>query len=822
MNIFDIFTDEAKRVMGQSEQEARFLKHSYLGTEHLLLALLGIGTGIVQRAFATVSADAARLRQEILRLSPAGQSTPAKGFEYSPLAKTVLQMAVDEAQSLQQNWVGGEHLLLALCREREGVASRALQHQGIDLEDFHGKIRELIASEPGGEGAQKKTLLDEFGIDMTRLAREKKLDVVVGRDEEIERVVQILSRRTKNNPCLIGEPGVGKTAIAEGLASQIANGIVPEVLKSKRVVSLPVSNLVAGTKFRGEFEERLKGLVDEIRTDGNVILFIDELHTLVGAGSAEGTIDAANILKPALARGELQCIGATTLDEYRRHVEKDSALERRFQPVNVAEPTVEQTVSILEGLKDAYEAHHRVVLSQEALQAAASLSARYVTGRFLPDKAVDCIDEAAARVRLMSLYMPPDLRRLEEEMTHLTREEQAQQARAALLTPEEETAHYEAMASLQARKLELQKELDAARREWEDTRARKQRDNVVDAEDVAAIVSRWTGVPVTKMALSDSEALVNLEANLHQRVIGQDAAVQAVARAVKRARAGLADPRRPNGVFLFLGPTGVGKTELAKALAEQVFGDEDAMIRLDMSEYMERHTVARLIGAPPGYVGHEEGGQLTERVRRRPYSVILLDEIEKAHTEVFNILLQVMDDGRLTDSKGKTVNFTNTILVMTSNIGAHRILEMTRDCQESDSSYEEVREAVMQELDKRFSPEFLNRVDDTIVFHSLTAPELRQIVQLILNQVEARLLEQGITIQFSQAAIDYIATAGHDPTYGARPLKRSVQRHIEDRLAEIIIERRVKEGEHVKVDMVEDLLHFEVTQSSPLSEAARE
>ncbi|MBI4866225.1 MAG: ATP-dependent Clp protease ATP-binding subunit, partial [Candidatus Wallbacteria bacterium] len=775
MNIFDIFTDEAKRVLAQAEEEARFLKHSYLGTEHLLLALLGLATGVVQRALAAAGVEPAKLREEIFRLSPPGQSAFRGNFSYSPLAKTVLQMAVDEAQSLGQNWIGSEHLLLSLCREREGVAARALANLGIDLAQFHQKILDLIAAEPGGEAKKKKTLLDEFGIDLTRQAREKKLDPVVGRDDEIERVIQILSRRTKNNPCLIGEPGVGKTAIVEGLASRIVDGLAPEVLKNKRVISLPIASLVAGTKFRGEFEERLEGLVNELRASRDVVLFIDELHTLVGAGAAEGAIDAANILKPALARGELQCIGATTLEEYRKHVEKDSALERRFQPVLVEEPSIEETVRILEGLKDAYEAHHRVLLSREALEAAAALSARYVTGRFLPDKAVDCIDEAAARVRITSLYIPPDLKKLEEEVAHVNREYQAQQARAARLTREEEVAHYELMARLQARKLELEKKIEAERREWEDRRAQKQRDNVVKAADVAEIVSRWTGIPVTKLAQGESQALANLESSLHERVVGQDAAVSAVARAVKRARAGLSDPRRPNGVFLFLGPTGVGKTELAKALAERVFGDEDAMVRLDMSEYMERHTVARLIGAPPGYVGHDEGGQLTERVRRRPYAVVLLDEIEKAHGDVFNVLLQVMDDGRLTDGKGKTVNFSNTLLVMTSNIGAHRIMEMTRGDATPDEHHDQVQAAVLEELSRRFSPEFLNRVDDIIVFHSLTARELHRIVRLLLERVGVRAAEQGLSLEVSDAAVDQLARVGYDPVYGARPLKRAIQ-----------------------------------------------
>jgi ATP-dependent Clp protease ATP-binding subunit ClpC len=812
MNIFDIFTDEAKRVLGQAEEEARFLKHSYLGTEHLLLALLGVGTGVTQRAFAAVGADAARLRAEVVRLSPAGTNGSKGRFDYSPLTKTVLQMSVDEAQALGQNWISSEHLLLALCREREGVAARALQNLGLDLEQFHQKILDLVAAEPGGEAKRKKTLLEEFGVDLTRQAREKKLDPVVGREEEIERVIQILSRRTKNNPCLIGEPGVGKTAIVEGLASRIADGLAPEVLRNKRVVSLPVATLVAGTKYRGEFEERLKGLVDEIRASRDVVMFIDELHTLVGAGAAEGAIDAANILKPALARGELQCIGATTLDEYRKHVEKDSALERRFQPVMVDEPSIPETVQILQGLKDSYEAHHRVILSQEALEAAAALSARYVSGRFLPDKAVDCIDEAAARVRLASLYTPPDLRKLEAELAHLTREEQSFQARAARLTRQEETAHFEAMAKLQARKLELEKKMEAERGAWADRRAQRQRDNVVKAEDVAEIVSRWTGIPVTRLAESESAALANLENDLHGRVIGQAQAVSAVSRAVRRARAGLSDPRRPSGVFLFLGPTGVGKTELAKALAERVYGDEDAIVRLDMSEYMERHTVARLIGAPPGYVGHEEGGQLTEKVRRRPYAVVLLDEIEKAHPEVFNILLQVMDDGRLTDSKGKTVNFTHAILVMTSNVGAHRILEMTRGSDNPDDQHERVKDAVMEELSQRFSPEFLNRVDDVIVFHSLTSDELGRIVKLLLTRVTKRVAEQKLDLRFTDEAVAWLAKAGFDPVYGARPLKRAIQRHVEDELAGLIVGGSVKPGDAIAVRVKKDRLVFETSR----------
>ncbi|MFS8665564.1 MAG: ATP-dependent Clp protease ATP-binding subunit, partial [Limnochordales bacterium] len=692
--------------------------------------------------------------------------------------------------------IGTEHILLGLIREGEGVAAQVLKNLGADLDKVRRQVVELLGGSGGqptkGTRARKTPTLDQFGRDLTDLAREGKLDPVIGREKEIQRVIQVLSRRTKNNPVLIGEPGVGKTAIAEGLAQKIVNGDVPETLLNKRVVTLDLGALVAGSKFRGEFEERLKKVMDEIRASGDVILFIDEMHTIIGAGAAEGAIDASNILKPALARGEIQCIGATTLDEYRKHVEKDAALERRFQPVMVDEPSVEETILILEGLRDRYEAHHRVKITDEALEAAARLSDRYVTDRFLPDKAIDLIDEAASKVRLQALVAPPELKELEAKI-----EETRMEKEAAIKNEE-----FEKAARLRDQEQKMREELERRRLEWKNSRGRTE--GTVDAEDIAQIVSSWTGIPVTKLAQEETERLLNLEQELHKRVVGQEEAIQAVSRAIRRARAGLKDPKRPIGSFIFLGPTGVGKSELARALAEALFGDEDAMVVLDMSEYMERHTVSRLVGSPPGYVGYEEGGQLTEKVRRRPYTVVLFDEIEKAHPEVFNVLLQVLENGRLTDAKGRTVDFRNTVLIMTSNVGAHEIQRQStigfRTVEDSRQSYEDMKKKVMDELRKTFRPEFLNRVDEVIVFHALDKGHLRQIVDIMLQTLVGELRDRGVLVEFTDRAKEVLAEQGYDPQYGARPLRRAIQRLVENPLSEEMLKGRFQEGDTIVVD----------------------
>ena len=801
--MFGKFTQRAQKVIQMAQEEARKMNYPYVATEHLLLGIINEGESVAAKVLENLGVDSQKVREKILELVGPGEGPMPSEITFTPRAKRVLELSVDEASRFGHNYVGTEHLLLGLIREGEGIAAKVLVSLGADLERVRAEITQVLSGGPlpgttsQGSGQAKKKVaktptLDEHGRDLTALARENKLDPVVGREKEIERVIQVLSRRTKNNPVLIGEPGVGKTAIVEGLAQRIVQKKVPEILIDKRVVTLDLASMVAGTKYRGEFEERLKKVLEEIKSAGNIIVFIDEIHTLIGAGAAEGAIDAANILKPSLARGEIQCVGATTLDEYRKYIEKDPALERRFQPIMVDEPSVEETVEILKGLRDRYEAHHRVKITDEAIYAAARLSDRYITDRFLPDKAIDLIDEAASRVRLNAFTAPPNLKELEEKVNEIRKEKEAAVA----------AQEFEKAAKLRDQEQKLKAELEEKKKEWE----KEQSDHLiaVTEEDIAQIVAQWTGIPVKKLAEEESERLLKLEEILHQRVIGQDEAVKAVARAVRRARAGLKDPKRPIGSFIFLGPTGVGKTELARALAEALFGDEDALIRIDMSEYMEKHTVARLIGAPPGYVGYEEGGQLTEAVRRKPYSVILLDEIEKAHPEVFNVLLQVLEDGRLTDSKGRTVDFKNTVIIMTSNVGAHFIKKETRlgfknVTDEKKEIADNIKEKLMAELKRTFRPEFLNRIDEIIIFHSLTEENLRQIVRLMLKEVGKRLEEQEMKVEFDDSLVEVILKEGYDEEFGARPLRRAIQKIVEDKLSEELLLGNIKKGDAVRL-----------------------
>jgi len=797
--MFGRFTERAQKVVVLSQEEARRLGHNVVGTEHILLGLAAEGEGVAARALQNMDISLDKVRSEVEKVIGRGEGTPPGQIGFTPRAKRVLELAFDEARQLGHTYIGTEHILLGLIREGEGVAAQVLRNLGADLDKVRRQVVDLLGgSAPStvkSSRSRKTPTLDQFGRDLTDLAREGKLDPVIGREKEIQRVIQVLSRRTKNNPCLIGEPGVGKTAIAEGLAQKIVEGDVPETLAEKRVVTLDLGALVAGSKFRGEFEERLKKVMEEIRTSGDVILFIDEMHTIIGAGAAEGAIDASNILKPALARGELQAIGATTLDEYRKHVEKDAALERRFQPIMVDEPTVEETIKILEGLRDRYEAHHRVKITDEALRAAAVLSDRYVSDRFLPDKAIDLIDEAGSKIRLQALVTPPELKELEQQI-----EETRMEKEAAIKNEE-----FEKAANLRDLEQKMRERLERERADWKNNRGRTE--GVVTEDDIAEVVSSWTGIPVKRLAQEESQRLLDLEKTLHERVVAQDEAIDAVARAIRRARAGLKDPKRPIGSFIFLGPTGVGKSLLAKALAEALFGDEDAMIRIDMSEYMERHTVSRLVGAPPGYVGYDEGGQLTERVRRRPYSVVLLDEIEKAHPEVFNILLQVLEDGRLTDAKGRTVDFRNTVIIMTSNVGAHEIqresgigFQLEKD--EKDS-YETMKKKVMEELRRTFRPEFLNRIDEVIVFHALNKEHLKQIVEIEVGYLVKQMKERNVNLEFTEAAKAALAEKGYDPDYGGRPLRRAIQRLIENPLSDDMLRGRFKEGDTVVVDVDE-------------------
>ncbi|MED3722325.1 ATP-dependent protease ATP-binding subunit ClpC [Geobacillus stearothermophilus] len=796
--MFGRFTERAQKVLALAQEEAIRLGHNNIGTEHILLGLIREGEGIAAKALMALGLDPDKIQKEVESLIGRGNEV-SHTLHYTPRAKKVIELSMDEARKLGHSYVGTEHILLGLIREGEGVAARVLNNLGVSLNKARQQVLQLLGSNEsvsghGGGGASHVSTptLDSLARDLTAIAREGRLDPVIGRSKEIQRVIEVLSRRTKNNPVLIGEPGVGKTAIAEGLAQQIVNNEVPETLRDKRVMTLDMGTVVAGTKYRGEFEDRLKKVMDEIRQAGNIILFIDELHTLIGAGGAEGAIDASNILKPALARGELQCIGATTLDEYRKYIEKDAALERRFQPIHVDEPTVEESIQILKGLRDRYEAHHRVSISDEAIIQAVKLSDRYITDRFLPDKAIDLIDEACSKVRLRSFTAPPKLKELEQKLEEVRKEKDA-----AVQSQE-----FEKAASLRDMEQRLREELEETKRAWKEKQGQENLE--VTVEDIAAVVSSWTGIPVSKLAETETERLLKLEEILHSRVVGQDEAVKAVAKAVRRARAGLKDPKRPIGSFIFLGPTGVGKTELARALAEAMFGDEDALIRIDMSEYMEKHSTSRLSGSPPGYVGYEEGGQLTEKVRRKPYSVVLLDEMEKAHPDVFNILLQVLEDGRLTDSKGRTVDFRNTIIIMTSNVGADALKRnkyVGFNIQDGNQQYKDMKSKVMDELKKAFRPEFLNRIDEIIVFHSLEKDHLKQIVRLMADTLVKRLKEQDIDLELTEAAIEKIAAEGFDPEYGARPLRRALQKHIEDRLSEELLKGTIAKGQKVVVDV---------------------
>jgi ATP-dependent Clp protease ATP-binding subunit ClpC len=789
------FTERAQKVLALAQEEATRLHHPGVGTEHILLGLAREGESIAAKALISLGVSAEKVQTEVEKIIGSGQSQ-ASAMTYTPRAKKVIELSIDEARKLNHTYVGTEHILLGLIREGEGVAARVLANLGVSLSKARQQVLQLLGGDvsdtsPDKESGAGTPTLDSLARDLTQMARDGKLDPVIGRSQEIERVIQVLSRRTKNNPVLIGEPGVGKTAIAEGLAQRIISGDIPETLRNKRVMVLDMGTVVAGTKYRGEFEDRLKKIMEEIRVAGNVILFIDELHTLIGAGGAEGAIDASNILKPALARGELQCIGATTLDEYRKHIEKDAALERRFQPITVDQPTPDEAVQILHGLRDRYEAHHRVKITDEAVEAAVRLSDRYISDRFLPDKAIDLIDEAGSRVRLRTHTAPPDLKELEQRLEKVRNEKDA-----AVQGQE-----FEKAASLRDDEQKLKKELETLKDQWKQTQ--DDHEVKVSADDIAHIVSAWTGVPVKQLAQEESERLMKLEQLLHGRVVGQGEAVEAVSRAIRRARAGLKDPKRPIGSFVFLGPTGVGKTELARALADAMFGDEDAMIRIDMSEFMERHSTSRLVGSPPGYVGYEEGGQLTEKVRRKPYSVVLLDEVEKAHPEVFNILLQVLDDGRLTDGKGRVVDFRNTVIIMTSNVGAESIRRGGSLGFKPDTAreYEDMKSNVMDELKKTFRPEFLNRIDEIIVFHSLDQNQIGEIVGLMVNELQKRLREQDIEFTLTAEAKEFLAKEGFDPQYGARPLKRAIQRHIEDKLSEALLTAAIKKGDKVEIGL---------------------
>jgi ATP-dependent Clp protease ATP-binding subunit ClpC len=801
--MFERFTDRARRVVVLAQEEARMLNHNYIGTEHILLGLIHEGEGVAAKALESLGISLEAVRQQVEEIIGQGQQAPSGHIPFTPRAKKVLELSLREALQLGHNYIGTEHILLGLIREGEGVAAQVLVKLGADLNRVRQQVIQLLhgyqGKEPAASGAPSESapstslVLDQFGRNLTQAAREGKLDPVIGREKEIERVMQVLSRRTKNNPVLVGEPGVGKTAVVEGLAQKIVKGEVPETLKDKQLYTLDLGALVAGSRYRGDFEERLKKVLKEIRARGDIILFIDELHTLVGAGAAEGAIDAASILKPMLARGELQTIGATTLDEYRKHLEKDAALERRFQPIQVAEPTISHTIEILKGLRGRYEAHHRVSITDDALVAAAQLADRYISDRFLPDKAIDLIDEAGARLRIRRMTGPPDLREFDEKIAQVRRDKES-----AI-----DSQDFGKAAALRDSEHQLMAKKDAREKEWKagDMEAVAE----VNEELIGEILAIATGIPVFKLTEEESRRLLRMEGELHKRVIGQNDAIKALSQAIRRTRAGLKDPKRPGGSFIFAGPSGVGKTELSKTLAEFLFGDEDSLIQLDMSEYIERHTVSRLFGSPPGYVGYEEGGQLTEKVRRKPFSVVLFDEIEKAHPDIFNSLLQILEDGRLTDAQGRTVDFKNTVIIMTTNLGTRDISKGVSvgfaTSHESTGSYDRMKTKVTQELKQHFRPEFLNRVDDTIVFHRLSQEEIVTIVDLMIGKVDERLKDRGMGLALLPAAKTLLAERGYDPVLGARPLRRTIQRAIEDTLSEKILFGELKAGQIVIVDV---------------------
>nr|YP_010726535.1 Clp protease ATP binding subunit [Hypnea spinella]WDY85010.1 Clp protease ATP binding subunit [Hypnea spinella] len=806
--MFERFTEKAIKVIMLAQEEARRLGHNFVGTEQILLGLIGEGTGIAAQVLKSMNVNLKDARIEVEKIIGRGSGFVAVEIPFTPRAKRVLELSLEEARQLGHNYIGTEHLLMGLVREGEGVAARVLENLAVNVASIRTEVIQMLGdnAEANANGnntmqARSKTpTLEEFGSNLTELAVEGVLDPVVGRQKEIERVIQILGRRTKNNPVLIGEPGVGKTAIAEGLAQRIANRDIPAILEDKLVVTLDVGLLVAGTKYRGEFEERLKRIMDEIKSANNVILVIDEVHTLIGAGAAEGAIDAANLLKPALARGELQCIGATTLEEYRKHIEKDAALERRFQPVLVGEPSVEETIEILFGLRDRYEKHHQLKMSDAALAAAAKYANQYISDRFLPDKAIDLIDEAGSRVRLLNSQLPPAARELDKEL------------RSVLKTKDEaiRAQKYEKAEQYRTREMEIKAQIAAIAQSKKSEPDLQVEDPIVTEEDIAEIVAFWTGIPVTKLTKSESEKLMHMEETLHSRIIGQDEAVVAVSRAIRRARVGLKNPNRPIASFIFSGPTGVGKTELTKALASYFFGAQEAMVRLDMSEYMERHTVSKLIGSPPGYVGYSEGGYLTEAVRKRPYTVILFDEIEKAHPDIFNLLLQILEDGRLTDAKGRTIDFKNTLLIMTSNIGSKVIekgggsLGFELGESQTESQYNRIRSLVNEELKQYFRPEFLNRLDEIIVFRQLTKDEVREIADIMLQEVFERIKQQEIDLEVTERFKNRLVDEGYNPSYGARPLRRAVMRLLEDSLAEEVLSGKIKAGDSAVVDVTEE------------------
>ena len=817
--MFERFTEKAIKVIMLAQEEARRLGHNFVGTEQVLLGLIGEGTGVAAKALKSMGVNLKDARAEVEKIIGRGSGFVAVEIPFTPRAKRVLELSWDEARQLGHNYIGTEHLLLGLIREGEGVAARVLENLNVDLNKVRTNVIKMLgetktttagssststssSSSSSSTSKAKTPSLDEFGRDLTLAAQELRLDPVVGREKEIERVIQILARRTKNNPVLIGEPGVGKTAVAEGLATRIVNSEVPDILDGKKVIQLDMGLLVAGTKYRGEFEERLKKIMDEIRQAGNIILVIDEMHTLIGAGAAEGAIDAANILKPALSRGEIQVIGATTLDEYRKYVEKDSALERRFQTVMIEEPSEAESIEIIKGLKPKYEEHHNLIISDAAIEAAVKLSSKYITDRFLPDKAIDVIDEASSKVRLKVSTLSPEGKELEKELKELIKEKEN-----AIRNQE-----FEKASQLRDEEADMKERIrEMAQQYKEEHEANKP---TVTEEDVASVIATMTGVPVTKLTEGESERLLNLEKTLHARVIGQNDAVVAISKAIRRARVGLKSPNRPIGSFIFCGPTGVGKTELAKALAEAIFGSEDNMIRVDMSEFMEKHSTAKLIGSPPGYVGYDDGGHLTELVRKKPYSVILFDEIEKAHPDVFNIMLQILDDGRLTDAKGRYINFKNTVIIMTSNVGASMItttskLGFSTSSDESKDKYEKLKETVTEEMKKAFRPEFLNRIDETIVFSHLSKEEIRQIVDLMLKDLFKRLAERELSVEVTDEVKDYLAKDGYSEAYGARPLRRLIQRKIEDMLAEEILSGKYAPGDTIKITLVDDKIAFE-------------